>query len=356
MIEGRMTYRWLWSCLVAGSLLLTGCTDRSEDDLQQPEQGVPLQLGAVTRTEGAASYTGSQNIRIYLTNDAGMVKDDGLFSASGWTSNLDVKEESQYYIYGYMPSSITANYSKPADPLKYSDGIDLSFSDLPPITTNDICIVVGVQRVKAASSATVTEGNYGYLSGINTQNYVNLLMVHLFTGLEIRFKLDADYAKVRSIHLLECTLTYTYYNVDAEVNIRKGQGIGSSTIKTTGSSSEKTLKLLDVNDTDNPDVEIVLDKTTTSNAVSLRQAYCAPCLFTDNTGITITSKYDVYDKSNNKTGETRESVNTLNTTWPESNPAAPGMKKTVTLTVKPTYLYILSDNDLDNPVITLSSE
>lgn len=355
MIERRMTYRWLWSCLVAGSLLLTGCTDRSEDDLQQPEQGVPLQLGAVTRTEGAASYTGSQNIRIYLTNADGMVNPDGLFSASGWDSNLNVKEESQYYIYGYMPASITATQAAPDG--GYSNGINLTFNGLSPITTDDICIVVGVQRVKTTTSPTVTEGNYGYLSGINTQNYVNLLMAHLFTGLEIRFKLDADYAKVRSIRLRECTLTYTYENVDAEVNIRKGQGIGSPTIKTTGSSSEKTLKLLDVNDTENPDVEVVLDKTTTSNAVSLKQAYCAPCLYKDNTEITITSKYDVYDKSNNKIGSTpRESVNKLNTTWPTSNPAAPGMKKTVTLTVKPTYLYILSDNDLDNPIITLSSE
>lgn len=354
MIEGRMTYRWLWSCLVAGSLLLTGCTDRSEDDLQQPEQGVPLQLGAVTRTEGAASYTGSQNIRIYLTNDAGMVKDDGEFSASGWTSNLNVKEESQYYIYGYMPSTIPATQTAPDG--GYSNGINLTFSDLPAITTNDICIVVGVQRVKAASSATVTEGNYGYLSGINTQNYVNLLMAHLFTGLEIRFRLDADYAKVRSIHLRECTLTYTYKDVYAVVNIRKGQGIGSPSIETTGTSSVRTLSLLLVDNTENSDAEVVLDKTTTSTPVSLKQAYCAPCLYTDNTEITITSIYDVYDKSNHKIGNTRTSVNTLNTTWPESNPAAPGMKKTVTLTVKPTYLYILSDNDLDNPVITLSSE
>lgn len=354
MIEGRMTYRWLWSCLVAGSLLLTGCTDRSEDDLQQPEQGVPLQLGAVTRTEGAASYTGSQNIRIYLTNDAGMVNENGEFSASGWASNLNVKEESQYYIYGYMPSTILATQTAPDG--GYSNGINLTFSDLPAITTNDIFIVVGVQRVKAASSATVTEGNYGYLSGINTQNYVNLLMAHLFTGLEIRFRLDADYAKVRSIHLRECTLTYTYNDVYAVVNIRKGQGIGTPSITKTGTSIERTLSLLLVDNTGNSDAEVVLDKTTTSTPVSPKQAYCAPCLYTDNTEITITSKYDVYDKSNHKIGNTRTSVNTLNTTWPESNPAAPGMKKTVTLTVKPTYLYILSDNDLDNPVITLSSE
>jgi hypothetical protein len=181
-------------------------------------------------------------------------------------------------------------------------------------------------------------------------------MAHLFTGLEIRFRLDADYAKVRSIHLRECTLTYTYNDVYAVVNIRKGQGIGTPSITKTGTSSVRTLSLLLVDNTENSDAEVVLDKTTTSTPVSLKQAYCAHCLYTDNTEITITSKYDVYDKSNHKIGNTRTSVNTLNTTWPESNPVAPGMKKTVSLMVKPTYLYILSDNDLDNPVITLSSE
>lgn len=349
-----MTYRWLWSCLIAGGLLLlAGCAGDDAATLeQQPEQehGHPLQLGAVTRTDGATSYTGSQDIRIYLTNALGMVKEDGEFSASGWTSDINVKEETQYYIYGYMPSSISAAPSVPEG--GYSNGIDLTFSSLPTITTNDICIVVGVQRVTSATStANVTEGNYSYLSGINMTNYVNLLMAHLFTGLEVKFKLDADYAKLRSIHLKQVTLGYSYYeNVNATVNIRKGQGIGTPVFELTGSSSARTFPLLEAA---NLAEEIVLDKTTTSTAVSLKQAYCAPCLFTDNTAITITTKYDVYDKKGVKVRENQESVNKLNTTWPASSPAAPGRKKTLSLTVKPTYLYILSDNDLDNPVIEI---
>ena len=56
MIKDRMTYRWLWSCLIAGSLLLTGCADKSEETPQpspEPEVGSPLELQAVTRTNGA---------------------------------------------------------------------------------------------------------------------------------------------------------------------------------------------------------------------------------------------------------------------------------------------------------------
>lgn len=341
----KMTYRWLWSCLVAGNLLLTGCADRSEEDLPQPEQGTPLRLQAVTRTDGASSYAGSQSIRIYLTTADEMVNDAGEFSLNGWTSNLNVKEERQYYIYGYMPSSLSVNQSIPASG-SYADGINLSFTNLPVVTTDDICIVVGVERVVGSTpSANVTEGNYGYLSGINTQNYVNLLMAHLYTGLEVKFKLDADYAKLRSIHLKEVKLTYTAGTVSATVNILAGQGIGTPNFTSTSASSQET-SLLETTDS-----EVVLDKTAVTTAVSLKEVYGVPTLFTTNATMTLTSKYDVYDKKGTKLGE-RTSVNTISTAWTDANPAAPGKKKTITLTVKPTYLYILSDNDLDNPIIT----
>ena len=341
----KMTYRWLWSCLVAGNLLLTGCADRSEEDLPQPEQGTPLRLQAVTRTDGASSYASSQSIRIYLTTADEMVEANGEFSLNGWTSNLNVKEERQYYIYGYMPSSLSVNQSKPTNG-SYADGINLSFTNLPVVTTDDICIVVGVERVVGStSSANVTEGNYGYLSGINTQNYVNLLMAHLYTGLEVKFKLDADYAKLRSIHLKEVKLTYTAGTVSATVNILAGQGIGAPNFTSTSASSQETSLL------GTTDLEVVLDKTAVTTAVSLKEVYCVPTLFTDNPTMTLTSKYDVYDKEGMILGE-RTSENTISTAWTDANPAAPGKKKTITLTVKPTYLYILSDNDLDNPIIT----
>jgi hypothetical protein len=63
-----------------------------------------------------------------------------------------------------------------------------------------------------------------------------------------------------------------------------------------------------------------------------------------------------YDKTQNKVvdknnlGE-RKSVNKV-----QFNIAtvSPGLEKPLVLTVKPTYLYILSDNDLNNPIITVN--
>lgn len=365
MMTDRMTYRWLWSCLIASGLLLTGCADRSEDDSPHqgytPEPGIPLKLGAVTRTDGATTYTGSQGIRVYLTTADEMIKSDGEFSAGGWASNLSVKEESQYYLYGYMPSTISATYAPPTSG-KYSDGINLTFTNLPAMMTDDICIVVGVQREKEPSSTadlSKCEGYYGFISGINNQNYVNLLMAHLYTGLEVKFILDADYAKLRTIRLKSVTLKYTYGDnkVNATVNIQKdsqtGKGIVTHTFtKASTSDAAQSFSLLTESDD-----EVVLNKNTTTSttAVSLKQAFCAPSIYTDNTAIKITSVYDVLDNKGIILGE-RKSVNKLDLTWSATQPAAPGKKKTILMTVMPTYLYILSDNDLDNPIISLSSE
>lgn len=370
MMTDRMTYRWLWSCLIAGSLLLAGCTDRSEDETPHqgymPEQGIPLKLGAVTRTDGATTYTGSQGIQVYLSTGDNNVT-TGTFTGNTIAgSNLNVKEESQYYLYGYMPSTISATPSAPAG--GYSEGINLEFSNLPAMTTDDICIVVGVQHVKEPSAtANVKEGNYGFISGINTQNYVNLLMTHLYTGLELKFMLDPDYAKLRTIRLKSVTLKYTYGDnkVNATVNIQKdsqtGKGIVTHTFtKASNSDAAQTFSLLKEKD---EEVELNKNTTTSTTAVSLKQAFCAPRVFTDNTEITITSVYEVYDNKdkenplkNPQGGTSRTSVNKLDLTWSATQPAAPGKKKTILMTVMPTYLYILSDNDLDNPVITLSSE
>ena len=370
MKTDRMTYRWLWSCLIAGGLLLAGCTDRSEDDTPHqgytPEPGIPLKLGAVTRTDGATTYTGSQGIQVYLSTGDNNVT-TGTFTGNTISgSTLNVKEESQYYLYGYMPSTILATPATPTAPTGgYSEGINLEFNKLPAITTDDICIVVGVQRVKEPSGTADLkdyEGYYGFISGINNQNYVNLLMAHLYTGLEVKFMLDPDYAKLRTIRLKSVTLNYTYGDnkVNATVNIQKNSQTGKGKVtptltKASTSDAAQTFSLLAESDD-----KVKLDKNTTTSttAVSLKQAFCAHCVYTDNTEITITSVYDVFDNKDKEYknplgGTSRTSVNKLNLTWSD---AAPGKKKTVLLTVMPTYLYILSDNDLDNPIISLSSE
>lgn len=360
MITDRLTYRWLWSCLIAGGLLLTGCTDSSESDPMpepEPEQkGYPLELRSVTRTEGATQIEGANCpvIKALLTSASEKLQ-IGTFSYSGtgWESTLSVKEERQYYLYGFMPQSLdngksaadTVAFTKPEN-VDFSEGIDMTFKNLPAITSTDICVVIGVQRLETETSlpANVKEGSFGYLSGIVGKNYVNLLMGHLYSGLELQFKIDAAYAQLRSIHLKEIQLKSAYNEVNATVKLRNEKGIDQATFTKVGSTGQ-TMDILK-----STDAELVLDKNYTNSPLKIDHlAYCVPSIFAENASLSITTTYDVYDRKKNL-GQ-RISENKLRI---EAAALKPGQKKTVILTVQPTYLYVLSDEDLDNPVITIN--
>ena len=103
--------------------------------------------------------------------------------------------------------------------------------------------------------------------------------------------------------------------------------------------------------------EKVLDKALanqndpTKTLVSLDlPAYCRPPVAVVGTyNLTLTTIYDVYDIKGQNLGE-RVSENKIKFDVAE---VKPGQEKKLVLTVKPTYLYVLSDNDADNPTITL---
>ena len=135
------------------------------------------------------------------------------------------------------------------------------------------------------------------------------------------------------------------------VNLRSGQGIGSPTFPSGSEGTEEhTVTLLKTTDT-----EKVLDKSFVSTPLALDiPAYCRPIAVETNKiyNLSLTTTYDVYDMAGVNLGE-RTSVNKV-----QFNMAAvsPGLKIPLVLTVKPTYLYILSDNDLNNPIITVNGE
>lgn len=369
-------YDWLWNCLITGSLLLASCADSYEETsapqpVPEPEpqlqNGSQLVARSFTRTEGASQVAASADSPIYLfacTPTENESKGTFAYSGTGWGStDFTIKEERQYYFYGFMPANgVTGSLSVTDTDLggDYSKGADLTLIGLPAISTKDICVLVGVERTtESATAADVYLGHFGFLSKTKDQNYANLLMDHIYMELDLGFKIDPDYAALRTIRLTEVKLTSSYQGtVTAIVKLRDGLGITDvsySRVVNTDVTSQ-TFMLLSTDEdpkvlnknyliSDNPagTERLKLDKT----------VFCAPNLIdASGTYLTIETKYEVWDKiganDKSKIGE-RTAVNKL-----KLAPSMIAKKRKVTLNVKPTYLYVLSDWDMDYPEIVIS--
>ena len=76
----------------------------------------------------------------------------------------------------------------------------------------------------------------------------------------------------------------------------------------------------------------------------------------DITSLIVTSKYDVYDTNNNLIRKGCEATNTIPLSlFAHQDEFSRGTRYTVNMTIEPTYLYMLSEPDLDNPSITIDN-
>lgn len=341
--------------LMVSMLMLVACSEETDEP-----QSSQLRLSSVTR-EGEATGLTEGNIKMFVT-DKDEVAFEGSFSKNSsdaiWnSSNLKIKENTQYYLYGYMANTVSSEISKPDGGGDFSNGAKLTLSNLPVFSGEDIRVIVGVQRVTDdATTTTAIEGKFGYLSGISSQNYVNLLMGHLYSQLQLRFSVDKTYYALRRIHLKSVKLKSTYVakntKISATVNLKNGKGLKGQVVfsnpaATTPATPEEWSLLSGADlplvvepetDAENPEYTVL------SNTVN-----CPHRLFdTNGTYLAIECSYDVYDTEGNKVRESKA------TNKVKVSGMAPGVKKILTLTITPTYLYTLSDDDLNNPTIVIN--
>ena len=334
--------------LMSSLLMAVACSEESDEP-----QGSTLHLSSVTRTGSRFTPDENSNIKLYvMTEDAQY--SEGTFTGTSWTNaNIRVKEHEQYYMYGYMPGSYSSSISATSSDLDsdYSKGADLTITGLPMFPDDDICVIVGVKKVDTSTDVTeALEGNFGYLSGLTSENYLNLLMDHLYSQLILQFNVDADYNTLRHIKLKTVTLTSNYgEKVNAIIKFRAGNSLDINSVaysKNTdaGSGDSKVLEILKSTDT----AKLL---TTDATATKFAAINCAPCTFdADGTNLTLTCTYDVYN-----TAETKVLRADCTATNKLKVPSMDhGVRKTITLTIVPTYLYTLSDDDLNNPTIVVN--
>lgn len=360
--------------LMSAVILLAACSDDTDrldslpddtdvlqiaaytQDLTSPSQSAATR--AVTVPSGYSQYDGSASIGVFMTpktTEMTLIS----YEDNAWHSLVKVTKDNQYYIYGYMPayatSTITPNTS-------FDNGAILKFTDVPSVMSEDFSVITGVLQLQpdnagnAVQEGTLKAGTFAYTGKESGKNYVDLMFDHLYGALNIDLKVADSYNSLRTIKLKELRLRTSDEN---------------------GPSKNKTNVTVTLNKTEGgtPISNVVYEPTGEDvGDLSFFQSATGRLLGTDYEsfmghfmpeGITtfvVTSVYDVYDK--NVTAEhpdgnlirkdcTAENTLELYKLYDRQTVTKRGYKYTIRLTVMPTYLYLLSDPDLDNPTVVV---
>ena len=311
--------------------------------------------------EEATAYNETNNLQ---PSDADY-KQAGDIKSSRWTSGVWMsKDINDYYVYGYMPASIR-NVQLSPNQGTYANKAVLYLPNLSAITPADLCIIVGVKGWTEPHHPTIANsgikiGEFAYHSSENYKegdpatggNYIYLLLDHLYTCLDFEYLVGNEYSQLRTIKLrkVEMTLEGLRYNVTVTID-----GSECTTVyeEIPNSTSLQTAKAFDRTQS----TEGTTIPTWENNeSKGLR----VPGYFTPKVSgnFTLKSTYDVYDKKGNliRASQTAENLITpanLNIVGEHSHEA--GKVHTLKLIIEPTYLYQLSDGDLNNPTVKVKA-
>lgn len=257
-----------------------------------------------------------------------------------WHSSLEVTSGQGYRLYGYAPAdAVTAAISAES-----AAGVTMTFTSLPTISSQDICFVVGVQHMaEPTEEKDIKLGKFSFTGGSQDHNFLRLLMDHLYAGLRLQMTIDADYAQLRSIKIRRLELQTSNATAQAVVvltaNTENTDPVGTVTYSGLA-GTERTVAFFESTE------GVTLNASTTTTPVVLDAMCCfVPSLSDD---LTLVTTYDVYNKNGEKIGE-RSATNKL-----KNLNAVRGERVTLTMNIKPTYLYVLSDPDLDNPTVVVN--
>lgn len=291
-----------------------------------------------------------------------------------WRSSKTDLEAKDYYLYGYAPHRDYCEATISPDPLtgQYSEGAVLTIPDLHAIDSTDYCVVTaaknGKDDYKADADYSVTglvQGDFKYAAQTTGagggKNYVYLLFDHLYAALNVTVRVDNSapyhYASLRKIKLRQIIL-------QTAIGSTKTKDRTTATItlhKTTNGTSPITNVTFAPTYVENTEASCVMFesdegdwlKTTDETVEKTYSCYFMP------QGINrliLTCTYDVYDTNNAPDYNLIRKGCTATNTIPieiftGQTTALRRNRYTINLTVKPTFLYMMSDPDLDNPSV-----
>ena len=279
----------------------------------------------------------------------------------------DVKE-GYYYAYGFIPRDAAdgASIDKLPEHTNWADGAILTIHGLKSVAS-DPCVIIGAKHGPDADhDGGLTAGDFRfYLNrGENAPNYLYFLFDHLYSAFSISMRVNDDYHALRHIHLKAIYLR-------TETSSRPTPSKQDVTIRLESNGSGSNPIVGDITYSDPP--TLVEDKPTDHLIYSNSAGFLLTPTYSMFLGhfmpnsvskLILTSVYDVYDTNitpehpnGNLIRKDCEATNTLSMSQLFSGQTVShrGWKYKVRLTINPTYLYMMSDPDLNNPTVTVEN-
>lgn len=375
-------------------LSLTCCSDDDDDRRRQP---VAVTLAAyspslvevepmsrLTRAvewlpEGYKPYYAIQNNEGLMKSDSGAAI--GVYFTQGTTKIArkfrpyisdkwiidDSVDVGTYQLYGFVPHKAVDTVRSVIAPYNgsYANGVVMTLKGINSVQSQDVCVIVGAKHGTATNQPVSTPRPGDFTCEFKANgNYIFLLFDHLYAAIRFQFRVDATYAGLRTIKMRQMKLSA----FEDEACTRPMSKVSTTvTLAANSDGSSVFVDGVEYTTDDNEPSEPVLICDRETNPVTLPSDTWSESLgFVPKVSsyYLLESTYDVYD--NNRTTEHPDgnlirsrcvAVNkidilrlfnmaTLNR----------GYVYTIKLKIEPTYLYMLSEPDLDNPTVKLGFE
>ena len=348
-----------------------------EDILQTRAGGYEAMTRAWSIPDGYVAYdSGDQSIGVCFTQvteppqEPQTPKIGSIFPSSGkWRANVELSA-GNYFLYGYIPHLPVIKCSitdREGNNVKYDEGAILTLQDVPSVMPNDLCVVIGAKdgtNAETVSSPGLSMGDFAYHAeaiesvGGGTSNFVFLLFDHLYAALRINMRVHGEYDKLRTIKLKSLQLS-TKEGEGEDEHISKDKTNITINLKATDGSVSPIDNIVytpSLKGVDN-DEGIVFWSSASGDVLTTEyQDFTGHFMPTGVTTLILTIAYDVYDKQENLIRENCKATNTmvLSDLLTGQTETLRGRRYTINMIIRPTYLYMLSEPDLDNPSVVIN--
>lgn len=319
-----------------------------------------------------------------------------------WTSSVFATENTTYKIFGHVPHDCAARFT-----YDFKQNT-ISMFDIKPVNNTDVSVIVGVGmnhywnegKTEARKDIGAYPCNFLYKPTSDNHN-ICLLMDHLFARTNFKFAIGTKYHQLRDIKLRAVRLSIPeIMQLDAEIPLDT-ENPGEPKTKKTAIIDEHLVwtitKYSDEGITDDALKQYMVNKgwaessdLTSKSRTELEKlaeshAQKAVVYFNEDGGQQLTETmtlfgpgfftplakpdkpitfqlevvYDIYDKAGKITRKGATAVNSYIADMKDLNGNPIEVKRgnsyNIQITVEPTYLYQLSEYDLDNPSLIIST-